>query len=118
MTSSDTPPPKKKELPLSYVVLDPPSLNEIQIDPLMAVNDSSQFLALQHCAYELRIAISADITRVAEKLFAKKVISQLSSVRKGKIIVVSVRASEPWPVTQDVASSEIIDQWKFNLMLS
>ena len=35
-----------------------------------------EFLTLQHFTSELSIAISADLTKVAEKLFAKRVISQ------------------------------------------
>ena len=42
----------------------------------MALSKSSQFLALQHYTCELSIAISLNLIKVAEKLFAKEVISQ------------------------------------------
>ena len=65
-------------------------------------HDSSQFLALQHFTCELSVVISADLIRIAEKLFAKKVISQYQ-LQKALLSprVPSARASEL--VTQVIA---------------
>ena len=77
--------------------------------------ESRQFLTLQHFTCELRTAISADLTKVAEKLFSKRVISQ-AQLEKAQLstIVVSVRASEL--VTQVVAQVKV-DLEKFDVFL-
>ena len=82
----------------------------------MAVsNYSVEFLTLQHFTSELSIAISADLTKVGLKLFAKKVISQVH-LEKALLptTVVSERAGEL--VTQVIAQVRL-DSERFDIFL-